>query len=130
MQKKDAQTTARRKLSPSTPQNPNILRKSSHPSAKPGTTPTFDHMAPTTIAFTSIKLKCYSNTTLTSFEKNVIHFPEVMECYRITGVADFLLKIAIRDVEAYDTFLNTRLATLPNIGSVITTFVLVETRRP
>jgi len=86
-------------------------------------------MAPTTIAFTSVKLKCYSNTMLTSFEKKVIHFPEVTECYRITGVADFLLKVSIRDIEAYDAFLNTRLSSLPNIASVITTFVLGESRR-
>jgi Lrp/AsnC family leucine-responsive transcriptional regulator len=64
---------------------------------------------------------------LTSFEKKVIRFPEVMECYRITGIADFLLKIAIRDIEAYDSF---RLSTLPNISNVITSFVLVESRRP
>ena len=49
-----------------------------------------------------------------------------MECYHLTGQFDFLLKIAIQDMNEYNAFLMNKLATLPNIGVVQTFFVLSE----
>jgi len=48
-------------------------------------------------AFTTVRLKEHSATALRVFEKEVIKFPEVKECYHLTGRFDFLLKMAIRD---------------------------------
>ncbi len=78
------------------------------------------------IAFTTVQLKEHSQTALRGFEKEVIKFQEVMECYHLTGLFDFLLKIAIRDMTEYNSFLMNRLSTLPNIGVVQTFFVLSE----
>jgi len=79
-------------------------------------------------AFTTVQLKEHSQSALRGFEKEVIKFHEVMECYHLTGQFDFLLKIAIRDMSEYDGFLMNRLATLPNIGVVQTFFVLSESK--
>jgi len=56
------------------------------------------------VAFTTVQLKEHSLVALKGFEKEVIKFPEVMECYQLTGQFDFLLKTAIRDMVEYNDF--------------------------
>ncbi|GGB02428.1 Lrp/AsnC family transcriptional regulator [Puia dinghuensis] len=79
--------------------------------------------------FTTVKLKEHSDTILSQFEKEVVKFPEVMECYQLTGIADFLLKVVIADMDAYNNFLKNKLASLPYVGNLLTSFVLVEAKR-
>jgi DNA-binding Lrp family transcriptional regulator len=78
------------------------------------------------VAFTTVQLKEHSQNALRSFLKEGSKFPEVMECYHLTGTFDFLLKIAIRDMTEYNGFLLNKLSTLPNIGVVQSFFVLSE----
>ncbi|HEY4335042.1 MAG TPA: Lrp/AsnC family transcriptional regulator [Puia sp.] len=78
------------------------------------------------LAFTIVKVKEHSKTALRGFEREVVKFAEVMECYQLTGQFDFLLKVASRDMKEYNAFLMDRLATLPNIAGVETMFVLSE----
>lgn len=78
------------------------------------------------LAFAIVKVKEHSKSALRGFEREVIKFAEVMECYQLTGQFDFLLKIAIRDMKEYNGFLMDKLATLPNIASVETMFVVSE----
>ncbi|WP_109700810.1 Lrp/AsnC family transcriptional regulator [Chitinophaga deserti] len=79
------------------------------------------------IAFSHVLLKDHSANTLSSFEKEVIRFPEVMECFQMTGTFDFILRIATADMDAYHVFYR-KLATLPNITTVQSFFVLSETK--
>lgn len=62
------------------------------------------------------------------FENFVRASPEVMECASITGEADFVLKIVVSDMKAYDRFLNERVFTLPGIASVRSNVVLREVK--
>ena len=88
-----------------------------------------DMIGKTLIGYTTVQLKEHSQAILRGFEKEVIKFPEVMECCQLTGQSDFLLRVVIQDMEAYNDFLLNRLATLPNIGTVHTSFVLSEAKR-
>jgi Lrp/AsnC family leucine-responsive transcriptional regulator len=67
-------------------------------------------------AFTTVQMKEHSATALRGFEREVVKFPEVMECYHMTGRFDFLIKMAIRDMKEYNELLMGKLATLPNVG--------------
>jgi Lrp/AsnC family leucine-responsive transcriptional regulator len=80
-------------------------------------------------AFTTVQLKEHSAAALRGFEKEVVRFPEVMECYHLTGQFDFLLKIAIKDMVEYNGFLMNKLATLPNVGGLETFFALSEGKK-
>ena len=80
-------------------------------------------------AFTTVQLKEHSAGALRGFEKEAIKFPEVMECYHLTGQFDFLLKIAIKDMVEYNAFLMNKLATLPNVGGLETFFALSEGKK-
>lgn len=81
------------------------------------------------IAYAHVQLKEHSQAMLRSFEKEAIKFYEVMECYHMTGQFDYLLKVVIRDMDAYHDFMMHKLATLPNIGVVQTFFVMSEAKQ-
>ncbi len=78
------------------------------------------------IAFTMVHLKEHAQVALKNFVRECVKFSEVMECYHLTGDFDFLLKVAIKDMDEYNDFLIHKLATLANIGTVQTNFVLSE----
>ena len=52
-----------------------------------------------------------------------------MECYHMTGQYDFLLKVAIQDMKEYHDFMMNKLATIANIGTVQSFFVLSESKQ-
>lgn len=80
------------------------------------------------IAFSQVLLKEHTAETLVKFEKEVAKFSEVMECYQMTGAFDFILRIATNDMDTYHLFLRNKLATLPDISTVQSFFVLSETK--
>src|SRR5262249_4497606 len=80
------------------------------------------------IGYITVRLKEHSQAGLRGFQKEVSKFPEVMECYQMTGEYDFLMKVAIGDMNEYNEFLMNKLSTLPNIGVVQTSFVLSEAK--
>lgn len=80
------------------------------------------------IAFSHVLLNDHAASTLNAFEQEVAKFPEVMECFQMTGTFDFILRIASSDMEAYHKFYRNKLATLPNITTVQSFFVLSETK--
>jgi DNA-binding Lrp family transcriptional regulator len=78
------------------------------------------------LAFSQVLLKDHTSDTLYAFENEVSKFEEVMECLQMTGAFDFILRIATKDMDAYHLFLRNKLATLPNITTVQSFFVLSE----
>ena len=80
------------------------------------------------IAHSQVLLNDHAAETLKGFEDEVIKFPEVMECLQMTGTFDFVLKIATRDMDSYHEFYRHKLATLPNITTVQSFFVLSEAK--
>lgn len=81
------------------------------------------------IAFTQVNVTDHRSETLTAFQNQVVCFEEVMECYQMTGAYDFLLKIVVNDMPAYNNFLAQKLARLQNIGALESHFVITETKR-
>lgn len=80
------------------------------------------------IAFSHVLLTDHTRETLEQFEHAVTRFPEVMECFQMTGTVDFILRIATTDMQAYRDFYRNKLATLPNISTVQSFFVLSEVK--
>ena len=78
------------------------------------------------IAFCNVSLKEHNKNYLDEFEKSVEKLPEVVECYHIAGMFDYLLKVVITDMPAYHRFIIDKLATLDNIGNVQSMFVMKE----
>jgi Lrp/AsnC family leucine-responsive transcriptional regulator len=73
-----------------------------------------------------IKLEKHSKPYLTKFETEVRKIDEVLECFNITGDYDYLLKVLVKDIDAYREFMVTKLTTLNHIGSTRSTFVITS----
>lgn len=54
--------------------------------------------------FVSIKTDKHSTAWLEKFHKAVDDFPEVIEFYRMSGEVDYLLRVVVPDIRAYDEF--------------------------
>ncbi|NML20712.1 Lrp/AsnC family transcriptional regulator [Pseudoflavitalea sp. G-6-1-2] len=80
------------------------------------------------VAYTNVQLSIHSRSAMTAFEKSVMKFEEVMECHHMTGSYDYLLKIVLKDMNAYHHFIREKLATLPNIHTVQSSFVMTEVK--
>jgi DNA-binding Lrp family transcriptional regulator len=76
------------------------------------------------IGFCNVSLNQHSKDSLLKFEQDVLMFEEVLECYHITGKFDYMIKIAVEDMEAYHKFTYYHLATLANVGNVHTVFAM------
>ncbi len=80
------------------------------------------------IAYTQVQLKVHSQENLIDFQSEVIKLSEVMECYHMTGAFDFLLKIAINDMDEYQKLLMHKLSKLPDVGVMQSFFVMSEAK--
>ena len=67
------------------------------------------------VTFVSISLTRNDEDSLEAFEAQVQQFPEIVECYTVTGTMDYFLKIITRDIQHFETFLRQHLARLPLI---------------
>tara|TARA_R110002049_G_C8986533_1_gene548717 strand:- start:194 stop:661 length:468 start_codon:yes stop_codon:yes gene_type:complete len=81
------------------------------------------------IVFCSVSLDSQKLEEIHAFSDSVRNIPEVMECYLMGGVNDFLLKVAVKDLNAYHHFSSGKLAALPNVAQIKSTFVLNEIKR-
>ena len=58
------------------------------------------------------------------FENHVKTLPEVTECYSVSGERDHVLQVLVKDMDAYNQFLNSQILKHPTVRSASSTFVL------
>jgi Lrp/AsnC family transcriptional regulator, leucine-responsive regulatory protein len=80
-------------------------------------------------AFASVKLERQREDALDRFGKAVERWPEVVDCYLMTGHHDYLLRIVVSDLEAYEAFLRDKLTRLSDVASIETGFSLKQIKR-
>ncbi len=78
--------------------------------------------------FVSIKLERQRAAELDRFAAAIRAWPEVMECYLMTGKFDFLLRVVCADLAAYESFLRDRLTQLEGVGSIESSFSLGQVK--
>ena len=76
--------------------------------------------------FVSVTLEKQIEKTLEKFEKEIRARPEVMECYLMTGDADYLLRVVTADLGAYERFLIEHLTRIPGVASIKSSFALKQ----
>ncbi len=81
------------------------------------------------VVFCSVSLDNQKLEAIRQFKKAIENIPEVLECYLMGGVSDFLLKVLVKDLQAYHLFSSGKLAALPNVSQIKSTFVLDEVKR-
>lgn len=76
-------------------------------------------------AFVAITTSQHSEDWLKKFADVISEFPEVVEFYRMAGQVDYLLRVAVPDIEAYDVFYK-KLISKIDITDVSTTFAMEQ----
>ncbi len=75
-------------------------------------------------AFCQIKLVQHTKTNVNRFEAQVTGLQEVLEVFHVSGEYDYILKVMVKDMEAYREFMLNKLTALDHIGSTQSTFVI------
>ena len=68
--------------------------------------------------FIGITLQGHTRSYLEKFVTEINNFPEIVECHRVSGNYDYLLKLIVEDIEAYETVIISKLTLLPYLGNV------------
>ena len=76
--------------------------------------------------FVSVSLERQVEEGLETFEATIKQRPEVMECYLMTGTSDYLLRIVVADLAAYETFLKEHLTRIQGVRSIESSFALKQ----
>ncbi len=77
-------------------------------------------------AFVSVTLKRHGADVIRQFENGIRALPFVRTCYHLTGRFDYLLHVAVRDLEELGTLVKTEIASLPGFGKSETFVIFSE----
>ena len=76
--------------------------------------------------FISVTLERQVEAALQHFEAEILKRPEVMECYLMTGEADYLRRVVVADLDAYERFIVDHLTRIPGIANIKSSFALKQ----
>jgi len=79
--------------------------------------------------FVSVKLERQREEELDRFSQAIVRWPEVADCYLMTGQRDYLLRIVTPDLESYERFLKDKLTRLKGVASIESSFALGQVKR-
>ncbi|WP_308911758.1 Lrp/AsnC family transcriptional regulator [Pseudokordiimonas caeni] len=80
------------------------------------------------MVFASVKMQAHSRDSLPHFLEKVREFPEVIECHTLMGDIDFLIKIRVKDVTAYETFFWTKLSQIDGVREISSSIALTAVK--
>ena len=78
--------------------------------------------------FCHIKLVQHAQDYLTMFEEEVTSLDEVLECFHVSGDYDYLLKVVVKDIKQFRSFMVNKLTTIKHIGSTQSSFSISEVK--
>lgn len=79
--------------------------------------------------FVSVRLSQQNQEHIAEFEKAIENWPEVAECYLMTGSQDYLLRVLTDGIEGYERFLKQKMTRLKCVQSVESNFALATIKK-
>ena len=76
------------------------------------------------IAFCQITLLKHQKKMYDKFNSDMLLLPEIMECHRVSGNYDYLLKVVVDDITDFHEFINEKLSTVEGISTIHSSFLL------
>ncbi|MVM32798.1 winged helix-turn-helix transcriptional regulator [Spirosoma sp. HMF4905] len=80
------------------------------------------------MVYCQVTLDRQTRDSFTAFEVDVRELPEVLECNRVSGTFDYLLKIVSRDMDTYNHFYQEQLSIIPGTLHISSFFVMSEVK--
>lgn len=77
-----------------------------------------------------VKMTTVGRANLSAFAEQIRSIPEVVECHVLMGPADFLLKIVMHDINAYERFFFEKLSSLEGVQDITSSVALSEIKAP
>ena len=71
-----------------------------------------------------VELSAKDRTTVEAFERRIAAMDAVVECRRMFGVPDYIIRVAVAEKDAYEAFYMSELAELPGVGRVNSQFTM------
>ena len=78
--------------------------------------------------FIQVSLEQQVERALNAFQAAIASYPEVLECYLMTGDADYLLRVVVADVPALERFILGRLTKVRGVASIRSSFALKQVK--
>ena len=79
-------------------------------------------------AFISISLERQKVDSIVTFKEKIQAIPEVLECYQITGNADYFLKVVVQDIPSFERLISNKLSQIEEIGQMQTMMILSKVK--
>lgn len=76
-----------------------------------------------------ISLSLHQDLPIERFRRAIEDIPEVLECYNVSGEFDFLLKVVVTDMRAYEALVRERLSKIKGVRQLQSCFVMSTTKR-
>lgn len=80
------------------------------------------------IVLCHVKLTQHKKQHVLRFEKEIMTLDEVTECFHVSGDYDYILKIGVKDMQDYRSFMLTKLTALEHIASTHSSFMISEVK--
>jgi Lrp/AsnC family transcriptional regulator, leucine-responsive regulatory protein len=80
------------------------------------------------LAYVEVLLDRTTRDAFERFKSAMLSYEEVMECHMVAGGFDYLLKVRVKDMERYRSFLGDSIASLPGVQQTHTYFVMEEVK--
>ena len=79
-------------------------------------------------AIIQITLTRQIENAIANFKKEINKIPEIMECYQVTGSADYILIVMLKDIRDFEMLISTRLSKMEEIGQMQTMMILSKVK--
>ncbi|WP_409432210.1 Lrp/AsnC family transcriptional regulator [Litorimonas sp. RW-G-Af-16] len=79
--------------------------------------------------YVEVTLEGQSEKILSEFERAAMARPEVLECYLMTGSADYLIKVAAPDTQEYERLYKRVISALPHVSRIQSSLVMKTVKR-
>jgi Lrp/AsnC family leucine-responsive transcriptional regulator len=76
--------------------------------------------------YCQVTLAVHSRELIDDFKQHILVLPEIMGCFHVSGNYDFLLKVAVNDMNEYQKFIIDKLSVIKGISNVQSSFVMEE----
>jgi Lrp/AsnC family leucine-responsive transcriptional regulator len=80
------------------------------------------------LVFCHVKLIQHTKEYVETFEREILKLDEVSECFHVSGDYDYILKIYVKDMDAYRSFMVTKLTAIKHIGSTHSIFSIEQVK--
>lgn len=80
------------------------------------------------IVYASVKLSSHTEEALEIFESTIITYPEVTECYTISGSMDYMVRVITKDMQTYESFLRKKLLKMDMVNEIHSRFAVTKVK--